>query len=97
MPDLVLNNNILLTQGSLLVDGLGDIGLNDNRVIYTRQNKSLNTTYVTQVWLPIASGLACLIQDAYYIGRLHRQHAFCTVYTDQARVLCKLQFILCLE
>ena len=31
--------NILLTQGSLLVDGLGNIGLNDNRAIYTRQNK----------------------------------------------------------
>ena len=46
---LILNNNILLTQGSLLIDGLGSIGLNDNRVIYTRQNKSLNTTYMTQV------------------------------------------------
>ena len=46
---LVLNNNILLTQGSLLVDGLVNIGLNANRAIYTRQNKSLNTTYMTQV------------------------------------------------
>ena len=46
---LVLNINILLTQGSLLVDGLGNIGLNDNRAIYRRQNKSLNKTYMTQV------------------------------------------------
>ena len=46
---LVLNNKILLTQGSLLVDGLVNIGLNANRPIYTRQNKSLNTTYMTQV------------------------------------------------
>ena len=39
---LVLNNNILLTHGSLLVDGLGNIGLNDNRAIYRRHNKSFN-------------------------------------------------------
>ena len=46
---LVLKNNILLTQWSLLVDGLGNVGLNDNRAINTRQNKSLNITYMTQV------------------------------------------------